>query len=337
MLRVGMANPPFILEHLREIGAVLRDPRAFAYLHVPVRRARRARCRAGRAGRLRARDPGVRGTGAARLRCCLAPLARRAPGARGLWCLNPSCSSPPATPLRLPPSGPVGQRRRAGGHEARVHAGRVRDGARRLQPRGLVGRAGRGSRLQLAGAAALPGAPARRAGWCVALAERRVLNPRPPARPPAAAARCATRCWRRCPAWSWPLTSSAVRSVRLRWRPAARWPLSLQPSTGRTQLTDRARCAGRPSCRRPRPAGFPGEAEEDHAASLALLAKYRFPHCHISQFYPRWGGAAPSPQQRCMPSSRCRVDRPRYVPSQTATLLCASHYTATGRARPRRA
>ena len=42
MLRVGMANPPFILEHLREIGAVLRDPRAFASLHVPVRRARRA-------------------------------------------------------------------------------------------------------------------------------------------------------------------------------------------------------------------------------------------------------------------------------------------------------
>lgn len=39
-----------------------------------------------------------------------------------------------------------------------------------------------------------------------------------------------------------------------------------------------------PRCR---PAGFPGETEEDHAATLSLLAKYRFPHCHISQFYPR--------------------------------------------------
>lgn len=35
------------------------------------------------------------------------------------------------------------------------------------------------------------------------------------------------------------------------------------------------------------PAGFPGESEEDHAATLALLARYRFPHTHISQFYPR--------------------------------------------------
>jgi threonylcarbamoyladenosine tRNA methylthiotransferase CDKAL1 len=34
-------------------------------------------------------------------------------------------------------------------------------------------------------------------------------------------------------------------------------------------------------------AGFPGETEEDHAATLALLDRYRFPHCHISQFYPR--------------------------------------------------
>ena len=34
-------------------------------------------------------------------------------------------------------------------------------------------------------------------------------------------------------------------------------------------------------------AGFPGESEEDHQATLTLLDKYRFPHCHISQFYPR--------------------------------------------------
>ena len=36
MLRVGMTNPPFILEHLPEIGAILRDSRVFSYLHVPV-------------------------------------------------------------------------------------------------------------------------------------------------------------------------------------------------------------------------------------------------------------------------------------------------------------
>ena len=37
------------------------------------------------------------------------------------------------------------------------------------------------------------------------------------------------------------------------------------------------------------PAGFPGETDADHAATLALLAKYRFPHTHISQFYSRCG------------------------------------------------
>ena len=34
------------------------------------------------------------------------------------------------------------------------------------------------------------------------------------------------------------------------------------------------------------------ETEEDHAASLALVAKYRFATCHISQFYPRPGTPA---------------------------------------------
>lgn len=33
--------------------------------------------------------------------------------------------------------------------------------------------------------------------------------------------------------------------------------------------------------------GFPGESDADHAETLSLLAKYRFPHTHISQFYPR--------------------------------------------------
>jgi len=36
MLRVGMTNPPFILEHLPAIAEALRHPCVFAYLHVPV-------------------------------------------------------------------------------------------------------------------------------------------------------------------------------------------------------------------------------------------------------------------------------------------------------------
>lgn len=36
MLRVGMTNPPYVLEHLDALAAVLRDPRVFTFLHVPV-------------------------------------------------------------------------------------------------------------------------------------------------------------------------------------------------------------------------------------------------------------------------------------------------------------
>lgn len=39
-------------------------------------------------------------------------------------------------------------------------------------------------------------------------------------------------------------------------------------------------------------AGFPGEGPQDHVDTLRLLRKYRFPHCHISQFYPRPGTPA---------------------------------------------
>ena len=35
-LRLGMTNPPYIMDHLEEIGAVLRHPRVYAFLHVPV-------------------------------------------------------------------------------------------------------------------------------------------------------------------------------------------------------------------------------------------------------------------------------------------------------------
>ncbi|XBI92368.1 hypothetical protein VPH35_029445 [Triticum aestivum] len=36
MLRIGMTNPPFILEHLNEIASVLRHPCVYTFLHVPV-------------------------------------------------------------------------------------------------------------------------------------------------------------------------------------------------------------------------------------------------------------------------------------------------------------
>ncbi|KAJ7949682.1 Threonylcarbamoyladenosine tRNA methylthiotransferase [Quillaja saponaria] len=36
MLRIGMTNPPFILEHLKEIATILRHPCVYTFLHVPV-------------------------------------------------------------------------------------------------------------------------------------------------------------------------------------------------------------------------------------------------------------------------------------------------------------
>ena len=35
MLRVGMTNPPYILEHIEAIGRLLNHPRCYAFLHVP--------------------------------------------------------------------------------------------------------------------------------------------------------------------------------------------------------------------------------------------------------------------------------------------------------------
>lgn len=36
MLRIGMTNPPFILEHLDAIARAMKHPCVYAYLHVPV-------------------------------------------------------------------------------------------------------------------------------------------------------------------------------------------------------------------------------------------------------------------------------------------------------------
>jgi threonylcarbamoyladenosine tRNA methylthiotransferase CDKAL1 len=36
MLRVGMTNPPYILDHLEDIATILSHPRVYSFLHVPV-------------------------------------------------------------------------------------------------------------------------------------------------------------------------------------------------------------------------------------------------------------------------------------------------------------
>ncbi|RAL54970.1 hypothetical protein DM860_013666 [Cuscuta australis] len=36
MLRIGMTNPPYILEHLKDIADVLRHPCVYSFLHVPI-------------------------------------------------------------------------------------------------------------------------------------------------------------------------------------------------------------------------------------------------------------------------------------------------------------
>ncbi|KAM7382630.1 hypothetical protein PAMP_002353 [Pampus punctatissimus] len=39
MLRLGMTNPPYILEHLEEMAKILNHPHVYAFLHVPVQSA----------------------------------------------------------------------------------------------------------------------------------------------------------------------------------------------------------------------------------------------------------------------------------------------------------
>lgn len=39
MMRLGMTNPPYILEHLEEIAKILQEPRVYSFLHVPVQSA----------------------------------------------------------------------------------------------------------------------------------------------------------------------------------------------------------------------------------------------------------------------------------------------------------
>jgi threonylcarbamoyladenosine tRNA methylthiotransferase CDKAL1 len=48
-------------------------------------------------------------------------------------------------------------------------------------------------------------------------------------------------------------------------------------------------------------AGFPGETDADHEETMSLIRKYKFPHCHISQFYPRPG--TPAARMKKVPTS----------------------------------
>lgn len=36
MLRIGMTNPPYILEHLQAMSDILNHPQVYSFLHVPV-------------------------------------------------------------------------------------------------------------------------------------------------------------------------------------------------------------------------------------------------------------------------------------------------------------
>ncbi|KAH9317738.1 hypothetical protein KI387_019507, partial [Taxus chinensis] len=47
--------------------------------------------------------------------------------------------------------------------------------------------------------------------------------------------------------------------------------------------------------------GFPGETNEDFDATIELIKEYKFPHVHISQFYPRPG--TPAARMKKVPSS----------------------------------
>ena len=35
-MRIGMTNPPFILEHMKCINKVLNHPNVYSFLHIPV-------------------------------------------------------------------------------------------------------------------------------------------------------------------------------------------------------------------------------------------------------------------------------------------------------------
>lgn len=50
--------------------------------------------------------------------------------------------------------------------------------------------------------------------------------------------------------------------------------------------------------------GFPGETKEDFEATIDLIKEYKFPHVHISQFYPRPG--TPAARMKKVPTSEVK-------------------------------
>lgn len=36
MIRIGMTNPPYILQHLSSIAKILNHPQFYRFLHIPV-------------------------------------------------------------------------------------------------------------------------------------------------------------------------------------------------------------------------------------------------------------------------------------------------------------
>lgn len=63
-----------------------------------------------------------------------------------------------------------------------------------------------------------------------------------------------------------------------------------------------------------------GETEEDHAASMALVARYRFPHTHVSQYYARPG----TPAAR-MKKARSRSKAVLLTAGYTCRFMCRIH------------
>lgn len=36
MLRIGMTNPPYVMEHLNNLSILLNHPKVFSFMHIPV-------------------------------------------------------------------------------------------------------------------------------------------------------------------------------------------------------------------------------------------------------------------------------------------------------------
>ena len=68
--------------------------------------------------------------------------------------------------------------------------------------------------------------------------------------------------------------------------------------------------------------GFPGETEQDHAETLALLDHYKLPVVNISQFYPRPG--TPAARMKRVPTHVVK-ERSREVSALFASYMTHAH------------